>query len=59
MNRQISPRYLTTVALGAACLLTAIVAGLPMLALLVSPLVALALVGPAMHRWPDLDVALG
>ncbi len=58
MNRQISPRYLTTVALSAACLLVAIIAGLPMLALLVSPLVALVLVAPAMHRWPDLDVAL-
>lgn len=58
MNRQITPRYLVVVGLSCAGLLLSIIAGFPFLALLISPLVALAIIGAAMHRWPDLEIEL-
>ena len=58
MNRQISPRYLVVVSLACAGLLLSVIAGFPYLALLISPLVALALIRAALHRWPDLDIEL-
>jgi uncharacterized protein (DUF58 family) len=58
MNHQLSPRYLIVISLACAGLMLSVIAGFPFLALLVSPLVALGLIGAAMHRWPDLDLEL-
>lgn len=58
MNHQLSPRYLIVAGLAWAGLAAAVIAGLPLLAVMVAPFAVLSLAAPALHRWPDLEIAL-
>ncbi len=58
MNRRLAPRFLLLLGLSVGGALVAIVAGLPLLALLLSPLLVLSLAGGLLHRWPDLELSV-